>query len=140
MRLRGLFSRGCDFYQMLADQAARTLEGVETLHQFVTSMEAGPGARVKAIEEEADEIRRILIQELNRTFVTPIDREDIFSLSRAIDDVIDYCTTTVYEFESEATFQRFLESWKLDQKKKEYDAQFGWVSERARSAYVQVWP
>jgi uncharacterized protein Yka (UPF0111/DUF47 family) len=50
-------------------------------------------------EKEADEVRRILIDELLRTFVTPIDREDIFALSRAIDDVIDYANTTVDEME-----------------------------------------
>ena len=48
-------------------------------------------------EKEADEVRRILIDELNRTFVTPFDREDIFSLSRSIDDVLDYAYTTVSE-------------------------------------------
>ena len=50
-------------------------------------------------EKEADEVRRILIDELNRTFVTPFDREDIFALSRSIDDVIDYADTTVVEME-----------------------------------------
>ena len=48
-------------------------------------------------ESEADEVRRILIDELNRTFVTPFDREDIFALSRSIDDVLDYAYTTVNE-------------------------------------------
>ncbi len=48
-------------------------------------------------EKEADEVRRILIDELNRTFVTPFDREDIFTLSRTIDDVVDYADTTVSE-------------------------------------------
>ena len=48
-------------------------------------------------EKEADEVRRILIDELNRTFVTPFDREDIFTLSRTIDDVLDYADTTVSE-------------------------------------------
>jgi uncharacterized protein Yka (UPF0111/DUF47 family) len=48
-------------------------------------------------EKEADEVRRILIDELNRTFVTPFDREDIFALSRSIDDMIDYADTTVVE-------------------------------------------
>jgi uncharacterized protein Yka (UPF0111/DUF47 family) len=49
------------------------------------------------LEKEADEVRRILIDELNRTFITPMDREDIFALSRAIDDVIDYAYATVEE-------------------------------------------
>ena len=37
---------------------------------------------VRQYEEDADEIRRILISELNRTFVTPFDREDISGLAR----------------------------------------------------------
>ena len=49
------------------------------------------------LEKEADEVRRILIDELNRTFVTPIDREDIHALSRSIDDIIDYAFSTVGE-------------------------------------------
>ena len=51
-----------------------------------------------------------------------------------------YQYMAVYEFESEATFQRFLDSGHLEQLKQEYDAHFGGVSERMRSAYVQVWP
>jgi hypothetical protein len=38
-----------------------------------------------------------LIDDLNHTFVTPIDREDLFALSRTIDDVIDYGYTTLDE-------------------------------------------
>ncbi len=60
-------------------------------------MDEQAGQRVVRAEKEADEIRRILIDNLNRTFVTPIDREDIFSLSRAIDDVLDYGYSTVDE-------------------------------------------
>jgi uncharacterized protein Yka (UPF0111/DUF47 family) len=52
---------------------------------------------VRRFEKEADEVRRILIDELNQTFVTPIDREDIFALSRAIDDILDYAYSTVDE-------------------------------------------
>ena len=54
---------------------------------------------VRQCEKDADEVRRILISELNRTFVTPMDREDISALSRAIDDIIDYAWTTVQEME-----------------------------------------
>ena len=48
---------------------------------------------------EADDLRLILIQTLDKTFVTPLDREDIFDLPRAIDDVMDYVNSTVYELE-----------------------------------------
>jgi len=36
---------------------------------------------------------------LDQTFITPLDREDIYALSRAIDDVVDYANTTVDEME-----------------------------------------
>ena len=51
-----------------------------------------------------------------------------------------YQYVAMYEFESEETFQRFLESEHFAHLKKEYDVNFGTVSERARAAYVQVWP
>lgn len=88
-----------DFFKLLLDQAAKTVEGIEALIKFLGTLDPEHGQKVKAIENEADDIRRILIEEINRTFVTPVDREDLFALSRAIDDVLDYANTTVYEFE-----------------------------------------
>lgn len=44
---------------------------------------------IKAVEETCDSITHEIIQRLNRTFVTPIDREDIHSLAVALDDVMD---------------------------------------------------
>ena len=85
------------FLRLLIDHAAKTLEGLESLEEFVKKPSEKRAERMRLLEKEADELRRILIDELNRTFVTPIDREDIFALSRAIDDVIDYAYTTVEE-------------------------------------------
>jgi predicted phosphate transport protein (TIGR00153 family) len=45
---------------------------------------------VKALEHEGDRITREIITLLNTQYVTPIDREDIYSLARRIDDVVDY--------------------------------------------------
>lgn len=98
----GLFGGGkkdADFFKLLIDQAAKTLEGVNALAKYVETLDATDGQRVKEFETAADEIRRVLIEELNLTFVTPVDREDLFSLSASIDDVVDYANTTVYEFE-----------------------------------------
>ena len=47
---------------------------------------------------------------------------------------------TVYEFESEETLQRFLASDHFAFLRKEYDRNFGGVSDRQRATYVQVWP
>lgn len=88
-----------DFYQMLLAQAGKALEGLEGLEVYLRSPTEEQARRVRQLEKEGDELRRILIDELNRTFVTPFDREDIFALSRAIDDVLDYAHTTVSEMD-----------------------------------------
>jgi len=98
MGLRDFFKPRQDrFLQLIIDQAAKTLEGMEALEEFMKEPTEETAKQVRKAEKEADELRRILIDELNRTFVTPIDREDIFALSRAVDDVIDYANTTVEE-------------------------------------------
>ncbi|MBI5652416.1 MAG: DUF47 family protein [Chloroflexi bacterium] len=86
-----------DFLQLLISQAEKTRQGLEALEEYLKNGDEAQAQRVQAIEKEADEVRRILIDELNRTFVTPIDREDLFALSRTIDDVLDYGYTTLDE-------------------------------------------
>jgi len=96
--LKRLFRpRPDQFIQLLIQQADYTVQGVEALLEYVNNPSEEHALAVKKMEKEADEIRRILIEELNRTFVTPLDREDIHALSRAIDDVLDYAYTTVDE-------------------------------------------
>lgn len=87
------------FFEILSSQASKTLDGLEALWNFVESGSKENANLVRFIEREADELRRILVQELDQTFVTPLDREDIYNLSRAIDDVVDYANTTVDEME-----------------------------------------
>ena len=87
------------FYELLSRQSAKTLEGLEALWNFTENGIKENGTLVGNIEREADELRRVLIEELDKTFVTPLDREDIYALSRAIDDVVDYANSTVDEME-----------------------------------------
>jgi uncharacterized protein Yka (UPF0111/DUF47 family) len=93
------FSEDTDFYRMLADQASKTLEGIEALGQFMKNSTPEDAQRVRAIEQQADELRKTVIEGLHQSFVTPMDREDIFALSRAVDDIVDYANTTVDEME-----------------------------------------
>jgi predicted phosphate transport protein (TIGR00153 family) len=85
------------FIELLIKQAGYTVDGMQKLLEYVREPGAEIAQEVTAIEKMADEVRRVLIDELNRTFVTPIDREDIFALSLTIDDVLDYADTTVEE-------------------------------------------
>jgi predicted phosphate transport protein (TIGR00153 family) len=87
------------FIKLIHDQASLTLEGMDALKAYMENLDRTCAEMLKDKEKEADEARRILIDELNRSFVTPIDREDIFALSRAIDDVLDYAYSTVDEME-----------------------------------------
>ncbi len=90
-------SRSTNFLQLLAQQADKTREGLEMLETYFKSMDPAVARGVEKIEKEADELRRILIDDLNRSFVTPIDREDLYALSRTIDDVLDYGYSTIDE-------------------------------------------
>ena len=87
------------FHRLIEQQAEVTLEGLKLLCKYVEEQEPEIAEQLSLKEKEADEVRRILIDELNRTFVTPFDREDIFTLSRTIDDVLDYANSTVSEME-----------------------------------------
>lgn len=87
------------FLRLLVQQAETTLAGLNALEVYMKKPSDEQAAVVRQAEKDADEIRRILIDDLNRTFVTPFDREDIFALSRAVDDVMDYAYTTVEEME-----------------------------------------
>jgi len=100
MGIRDLFKRRPDrFVKLLADQAELTLKGLDALLAYMDNQGPETAQAIASTEKLADEVRRILIDDLNRTFVTPIDREDIFALSRGIDDMLDYANTTVDEMQ-----------------------------------------
>ena len=85
------------FIELLTQQAQLTEEGLVALVAYFEKPTKRRAEVVSKLEGSADEVRRILIDELNHTFVTPFDREDIHALSRAIDDMLDYAYTTVVE-------------------------------------------
>mgnify|MGYP005852385279 CR=1 FL=1 len=100
IRKFGRRNRRDNFIGRLHEQATITVDGLELLCTYMKTPSNKNAKLLRQREKDADEVRRILIDELNRTFVTPIDREDIFSLSRAIDDVIDYAYSTVDEMDT----------------------------------------
>jgi len=91
------FPKEKNFSKLLLDQADKSLDGIIALEEYITKPGTETGDRVKKLEQDADDMRHILITELNHSFITPFDREDIFALSRAVDDVMDYAKSTVGE-------------------------------------------
>jgi predicted phosphate transport protein (TIGR00153 family) len=67
----------------------------EIAHALVELLEGWPETRgkirdIKELEHEGDRLTREVINLLNRTFVTPMDRDDMFRLASAIDDICDH--------------------------------------------------
>jgi predicted phosphate transport protein (TIGR00153 family) len=79
------------FYDLFSQSAQHLVVGSELLAEMLSenSEKAGVAERMRAAEHEADETTHELIRRVNSTFVTPFDREDIYSLGSSLDDVMD---------------------------------------------------
>jgi len=87
-----------DVLGMLEAQAALTLEGVRALLAWA---EGDPSAAeaVRDAEHRADDCKRTLRIALTEAFLTPLEPEDIFELSRGLDDIVNSAKHTVGEAE-----------------------------------------
>ena len=77
----------------LFDDAGRNIERSGRLIDEIFAAWPDPGDLMQelvACEREGDRITHDVIRRLNRTFVTPIDREDIYALASSLDDIVDY--------------------------------------------------
>jgi uncharacterized protein Yka (UPF0111/DUF47 family) len=95
--LGGGLSEKDKFVSMLIAQADKTIEGVRFLEANIEAVDERAVAALRRLAEEASELRRVLIDELHKTFITPLDREDIFNLSHCYDDMVTYALTTLEE-------------------------------------------
>ena len=79
------------FYDQFAEAAQHLVVGAELLAEMLAdgSDHTGVAARMRAAEHAADETTHAIVKRVNSTFVTPIDREDIYSLASGLDDVMD---------------------------------------------------
>jgi predicted phosphate transport protein (TIGR00153 family) len=91
--VRWLLPRQDLFFTLLEGVAAKVTAASTVFCELATAEGherlAGVSARLATLEDEADELCRQLYEELDRTFVTPIDREDLAHLTGALDDVVD---------------------------------------------------
>lgn len=85
------------FVTMLIGQTAKSVEGLRTLEDMVEGKDGDAIDVLRAHAEDASELRRVLIDELHKTFITPLDREDIFNLSHCFEDLVTYALTTAEE-------------------------------------------
>ena len=86
-----LFPREEDFFILFRKQAAMVRKGCDLLHEMMETFDRleERAKELKDVEHEADLVTHEIFERLNRTFITPLDREDIHSLASNLDDVLD---------------------------------------------------
>jgi uncharacterized protein len=91
VRLR-LTPRDMGFYDLFDQQTANLVAAAEKLVDLFENYEnvEAKAKHLKELEHQGDVITHDIIQKVHRTFVTPIDREDITLLAHSLDDVMDF--------------------------------------------------
>lgn len=79
------------FFSILAEHALLLKEATEIAHLAVQDKTQVPGlmTRIDEVEKSADEVVARVLAKLHKTFIAPMDREDIFTLAKKLDDIID---------------------------------------------------
>jgi uncharacterized protein len=93
VRLSSLIApRDREFFDLFDEAAGNSVRAADLLLEMIRDFpEKSELAReILIVEQEGDRITHDIIKRLNQTFVTPIDREDIYGLASALDDVVDF--------------------------------------------------
>ena len=87
-----LLPRDRSFFDLFIESGHNTLHSARLLDEMMHTWpeDGGLSRDILKAEQEGDRITHDIIQRLNSTFVTPIDREDIFGLATQMDDIVDY--------------------------------------------------
>jgi len=88
---RRLLPREVGFFDFFDQHIALTIQGCREL-QIMMSREANvvsQAARIKQLEHDSDSVTHRCIEALHKTFITPMDRQDIHRLIKRLDDIID---------------------------------------------------
>ncbi|NHC23842.1 DUF47 family protein [Nocardioides sp. IC4_145] len=85
------------FYDQFAEQADHLVTGARILAEMLAdgADHASVAQRMRDAEHAADETTHAIIRKVNSTFITPFDREDIYSLASGLDDVMDHMDEVV---------------------------------------------
>ena len=81
------------YFDLFTQMAGKIEEAAAILTELLETPNPDLGSfktRVKDVEHACDQITHQITNKLNKSFITPFDREDIFALSVALDDVCDY--------------------------------------------------
>ncbi len=100
MKLPWFLPETIDVLGMLRAQAAVTIDGLDALTSWASSRgDAAQADRVRAAEHEADDRKRALRKALTESFTTPVDAEDLYTMSERLDAVMNGAKDAVRESE-----------------------------------------
>jgi predicted phosphate transport protein (TIGR00153 family) len=87
-----LLPRDRSFFDLFIEEGHNAVRAARLLDQMMREWpdESGLSRDILKAEQEGDRITHDIVQRLNSTFVTPIDREDIYGLATQMDDIVDY--------------------------------------------------
>ena len=90
-----LIPREVQFFDLLEQQSNVVVRGAKLLQECLESKGSIDemylaSKRIHDVEHEGDELVHRLMDRLNKSFITPLDREDIYELTSRLDDVLDY--------------------------------------------------
>ncbi|RDE52272.1 MAG: DUF47 family protein [Candidatus Accumulibacter meliphilus] len=94
-----VFPTVADFFGMLAEQSTNAAETTRLLVEFMETGDVAVSQRVRADEHQADRMKASNLGVLAEAFSTPIDREDIHRAIMTLDDIVNYCKSTVVEMD-----------------------------------------
>ena len=94
-----VFPKAPDFNGLLSEQAQQVVETVGVLVHFMETADLQAAKRIKKDEHTADTIKVRNLHTLNEAFSTPYDREDIYRAIMDLDEVVNYCKSTVNEMD-----------------------------------------
>lgn len=89
-----------DFYGMLNKQAELNMLGIHMLHKWMRSRSNNEKEELLRYVKEADEVRLDMESKLIEAFITPFDREDIYSISVEMDKIIEFAKSTLESMEA----------------------------------------
>lgn len=90
------------FFHLLAQQSRHALDGATLLNRALanSTIKSKDIELMHKIEEAGDKVRHETVTKLNQSLITPIDREDIYELSGALDNILDATDRLMYRFKT----------------------------------------
>ncbi len=97
----GIFPREKVFYELFEEQSEKFLAAAKLLEEIKNdSIDLKEiSKKFKSLEHDCDEITHKIAEKLNKTFLTPFDREDIHALSHELDEVIDLAEESIFKLQ-----------------------------------------